>query len=303
MNECCRKNPFEPSEFRKPVHPVNFGDFIVNPEYASLLTENGFTDFDSVYDFAGGEEFKRIRHRSVARIEVPGEGGPRTLYLKRHEAEPVGGGRLFSDSEGFPRSQGLLEFRNIVDFRKHGLACVNPVAAGEKKIGASKAVSFLLTEDFFPFVSLEWLQFNRAEYFAGPGAADRKKDLLERIGRYAAKMHEAGFNHKDFNATHILLGFREHRSGPPAIAMFDLQRVDRKKPFRFRWVVKSLAELNYTLLEEYFDAEERAHLFLSYKGTRKPGIYGSFQQWWIGRKTARIARHTENLSKRRRAGK
>ncbi len=304
MRESGRRKTFDPSEFRQPVNPEIFGDFTINPEFANLLSKSGFTDFDSVFHFDGGEVFKRIKDRSVAKIEVFGEDGPKSWYLKRHEAELIDRGvRLFPECERLPETQGLLEFRNIVDFRKSGLACVNPVAAGEKRIGGSKAVSFLITEDFSPFVSLEWLLFNRPDYFTGPGAEERKKVLMERIGRFAAKMHEAGFNHKDFNATHILLGFRENLSGPPEIALFDLQRVDRKKLFRFRWIVKSLAELNYTLLKEYFGAEERANLFLACKGTDNPGLYGRFQQFWIRRKTERIARHTENLMKRRRAGK
>ena len=301
MNESSQSKTLDFFEFRKPVQPEQFNDFTINPKFKDLLSKNGFTDFDSVFNYAHGEVFKRIKHRSVIRIQVSDENGPTTLYLKRHNAEPIKKWRcLFPDFERLPKSQGLLEFQNIVDFRKRGLACVNPVAAGEKKISESKAVSFLLTEDFSPLVSLEWILFNRPEYFTGPGAAERKKILLDRIGRFAVKMHEVGFNHKDFNATHILLGFRENFSGPPEIALFDLQRVDRKKLFRFRWIIKSLAELNYTLLEEYFSPEERTHLFKSYKGKENPGLYGSFQQWWINRKTSRIARHTRKVLKRRR---
>ena len=198
---------FDPKRFRRPVIPEKFDGMVVNPEFKDFLIQIGFTDFERVFGFSGGHSFKKIRQRSVARIDFSCDGGRQTFYLKRHNAEKLrAGSERFSDFGAGSTSQGMLEFENIVAFRRHGLATVTPVAAGVKMVGESHAESFLLTEDFSPWVSLEWLLFNRPEYFTGPGASRRKKMLLEKIGRFARKMHDEGFNHKDFNATHILLG-------------------------------------------------------------------------------------------------
>ncbi len=301
MNESGLRNMFDPERFRRPVIPEQFDGMVVNPVFKDFLAKIGFVDFERVFGFSGGHSFKKIRQRSVARIDFSVDGVGKTFYLKRHNAEKVrGGAESFSDFGAGSTSQGMLEFENIVAFRRHGLATVTPVAAGVRMVGRSRAESFLLTEDFSPWVSLEWLLFNRPEYFTGPGANLRKKALLEKIGRFARKMHDEGFNHKDFNATHILLGVGQDLRGPLEIALFDLQRVDRGKFFRFRWVIKSLAELNYTLFDEFFSDEDRALLFRAYKGTGNAGVYGRFQQFWIRRKSARIARHTQKLVERRR---
>jgi heptose I phosphotransferase len=304
MNKSVLHKTFDPKRLQRTVFPEEFGGMQINPDFKDLLVRLDFTDFNRVFNFSGGDVFKNIKERSVARIDLTIGGCLKTFYLKRHNAETIKKRpRIFFKTGTSSKSQGILEFENIIDFRSNGLATVTPVAAGEKKVGGDQVASFLLTEDFSPFVQLEWLLFNRPEYFTGTESAARKKVLLEKIARFARNMHKAGFNHKDFNATHILLGFVGNLTGPPEIAVFDLQRVDRSKINRFRWIIKSLAELNYTLLDEYFSDMERSHLFLSYKGGTNRGLLDRLQRLWIKQKTARIARHTINLKRRRGSGK
>jgi hypothetical protein len=111
-------------------------------------------------------------------------------------------------------------------------------------------------------------------------------------------MHDKGFNHRDFNATHILLRY-ETPSDIPQLAVFDLQRVNRSRIFRFRWPIKTLAEVLYTLPENLFDEEDRQHLFACYKRKKKLNFLDWFQWRWIQRKTDRIARHTTKMMKKR----
>jgi len=132
------------------------------------------------------------------------------------------------------------------------------------------------------------------EFFMGENAIGRKRNLINRIGVFARKMHKQGFNHRDFNATHILLYYKD-KSDAPNIALFDLQRVGRSSVLQFRWIIKSLSELNYTLPESLFDEEDRIFLLLSYKGKKKLNLWGWLQWLWIKRKTARIKRHTEKM--------
>ncbi|MCD4787116.1 MAG: hypothetical protein K8R09_02715, partial [Desulfobacterales bacterium] len=93
--------------------------------------------------------------------------------------------------------------------------------------------------------------------------------------------------------------YYKDKSDAPDIALFDLQRVDRSSVLQFRWIIKSLAELNYTLPESLFDEEDRIPLLLSYRGKKKLNLWGWLQWLWIKRKTARIKRHTEKMMARR----
>ncbi|MHC4459284.1 MAG: lipopolysaccharide kinase InaA family protein, partial [Planctomycetota bacterium] len=109
--------------------------------------------------------------------------------------EFVGFSRLFSRFfSKWGLSQGRLEFEYIRDFRKNKLPTVVPIIAGEKLVRHFWAKSFLITEDFSPYVSLEALLRDQPQFFMGPAGDHRKRILLTEISRLARKMHHQGFN-------------------------------------------------------------------------------------------------------------
>lgn len=282
-----------------PIERVATDFLIINRDYRKLLDSIGLDRFESIWRYDGGQTIKKIKARSVSRISVPDGDGKRTFYLKRHNREFIGLRRLIARLfQQTALSQGKEEFTNICTFRAQKLATVDPVVAGERSARFFWAESFLITEDFSPYISLEELMRDRPDFFMGPEGKSRRRILLNRIALYAQKMHRSGFNHRDFNATHILLLY-ENGSNDPKIALFDLQRVEKRKYLRFRWMIKSLARLNYTLPDDLFDTEDRIHLFLSYKGKERLHLWNRLQWFWIKRKTARIKRHTEKMLIRR----
>ncbi|GEM_PF-671370 len=298
------KKPVDPEKFRAPIKLAPLNDILINSDYQDLLTQQNLKNFDLIWNLQGGDTFKKIPDRSVTRLDFEHNGNVKTFYLKRHNPERFGNGyRYFVSFVQDRLSQGIQELYNIVEFRDHGLATVIPVAAGAKKIGNCSSISFLITEDFSPFISLEWIILNQPDFFNGSQGRQRKQNLLETIGGFARKMHNAGLNHKDFNATHILLYYGEQNLGKPLIGLFDLQRVGRKNLLSFRWIIKSLAEINYTLPDKHFSDNDRRQLFIAYKGTQNSGCWEQFQQWWIKRKVSRIAKHTKNIRNRKQSEK
>ena len=178
----------------------------INNEYRELLEKAPFHSFESIWNFSNGETIKQIKARSVIRFEIRHHDIKRTFYIKRHNSEFMGLSRLFSRL--FPRrslSQGRLEFENICVFRKNNLPTVIPVAAGKKFSHFFWARSFLITEDFSRFISLESLLENRPQFLSGPKGENRKRILLKEVAVLARRMHQNGFNHRDFNATHMSL--------------------------------------------------------------------------------------------------
>lgn len=133
---------------------------------------------------------------------------------------------------------------------------------GEKVYRDNTVESFLLTEDFAPLVQLESLIRHQSARLKGAENREKRRNILRSVAVYARKMHEQGFNHRDFNATHILLQGVEET---PFVALFDLQRVDMNPLSRFRWPIKTMAECNYTLREgDVFLPDEQFFLFQSY---------------------------------------
>lgn len=299
MSESGDRTSFKVTDFSLLVHRVEREHLILNSDYQELLRYLEFDSFESIWHYQSGEAIKNIKERSIIRFRVTSHDKERYFYLKRHKPEYIGLQRLLVPF--FPKwvlSRGRREFENVCDFRKCNLPTVIPVAAGERFVHFFWVESFLITEDFAPFISLEDLLNKSPEFLMGPEGELKKGILIKEIALFARRMHQKGFNHRDFNATHILLHY-ETGSDIPKIALFDLQRVDRKRFLRYRWMIKSLAELNYTMPEKLFDTKDRLCLLLSYKRKNKLYAWDRLQWLWIKRKTARIKRHTEKMMTKR----
>ncbi|HPJ96584.1 MAG TPA: lipopolysaccharide kinase InaA family protein [Syntrophales bacterium] len=272
---------------------------VVNRDYVSILEDRGLLDFDRLYHFQDGTAVKQIQDRGVLSMGIRSGDENRIFFLKRHVAVRPG---LWDMIGGFccgkSLSPGRSEFENICDFRKKGIPTVVPVAAGERKIGCGRYESFLLTESFKPYISFEEIIYKHPERLQGPEGTRRKSVLITAIAHLARQMHDAGFNHRDFNATHVLVG-PEDAGGNFALALFDLQRMDRKKWLRPKWFIKTMAELSYTMPEPLFNDQDRLLLFQSYKGSARMGMLEQLQLKWIRQKVNRIGKHTDQIKKRR----
>ncbi len=282
------------------INRIERAGILVNADYLPLLENSGLADFERIYHFRGGTAVKQIDQRSVTRIELSHDHEPIVLYLKRHVGARLSLGELVGHwFAGRPGSPGLAEFENICAFRNSGLPTVVPVAAGEKRTGLFRYESFLITKNVEPYMSLETIIRQHSHLLDGPDGNRRKKHWIESIARMARIMHSNGFNHRDFNATHVLIGPEDTDEKSP-LALFDLQRVDRKKWMRYHWMIKTLAELNYSMPAPLFDRADRWRLYLAYRGKKKErSLWDRVRFFLIMRKTRRIERHTEKIMRRR----
>lgn len=272
---------------------------VVNRDFLPALKAAGMADFESVFYYQGGTVVKRIKARNVTRIAIGDPSQTRDLYLKRHlGARATLGELLAAWILGRSLSPGMVEFENICAFRKHGLATVTPVAAGQRRIGTWRYESFLITESVSPFTSLEAIIRHEPARFEGPKGQAFKRSLLSAIGDLARRMHTSGFNNRDFNATHVLIG-PDSVNEAVGLALYDLQRVDRKKWMHFRWMIKTMAELIYSMPAPLFSDQDHRRLYAAYTGRSGQGCRDRFFRWWINKKVERIARHTENIRRRR----
>lgn len=271
---------------------------VVNCDYADALERAGLKSFRDYFDLQNGTTIKKLRSRSVVRVEIARS----VFFLKRYETERQ---QIHAQSQSSPvpySSEGGKEFANYCAFRKDGLATAVPVAMGERMFADGTIESFLLTEDFSPYVQIERIIRYEPAKLAGPGNEDTRQNILRAVACYARNMHNRGFNHQDFNATHLLLSDLEADS--PRVALFDLQRVDRNRLKKVQWPIKALAEFNYSSLENgVFSDADRIFLFRAYRnrGQGSLSLLEHIQWTLIQMKTKRIARHTAKIRARKRA--
>jgi len=298
-----------------------FPHMVVNSGYVSFLESHHLLDFDRIYHFQGPvikQHKERTVMRNVVRMELGSGSEKRTFYLKRHvpfRPDFIGGitpfflGKCFSPGASEYESictfrgkqffPGMAEFESICTFREHGIATAAPVAAGGRKTSTNQYESFLVTESFEPYIPLEDLIRVFADDLQGQKGEIKKRNLIRQVALMARKIHDAGFNHRDLNATHVLVSpFEEN--GFFSLATFDLQRIDRRKWLRWKWFIKVMAEMSYTLPAPLFTEEDWLLLYQTYKDSQRMSLWDRFELRIIQRKRKKISRHTDKIIARER---
>ncbi len=275
---------------------------IINQAYQSVLSDVGFTSFDIAWSDMEGELIEQKKDRSISRIQFPlikkykisdYETADKNtfFYIKKFRQKLNSWQRLkriFMATSFLP--EGIKEFNNYCLFRKNALATASPVAAGSKFSSSLYVDSFFITKDFSPLIGFEDIILKQPETLKGESNYTKRRSILSEIAVYARRMHDCGMNHKDFNATHVLLQIQD--TSKPLVALFDLQRVDLNPLNRIHWPIKALAELNYTLPSSIFSEKDRIFLYLTYKKKKHLSSLNRLQYKCILRKTDKIARHS-----------
>jgi len=253
----------------------------VSGEFAPLFRAHGWTTFAAIWDrTATAEVAKQLRtDRVTLRFELTDDADTqRAFYIKRHTAtswteylKPMLNG-------GLPCIGARIEWQAILDFHAAELPTMTPVMLGER--GRD---SFLITAALDGCTKLsEWLVGDPEAI----GQSSRQRLAIE-LGQLARRMHSVGLHHQDFYLGHLLRPL----SGTESIHVIDLGRVRHHGPwFARRWIVKDLAQLNYSARTA--SRTDRLRFLKAYLG-RDVAASDKSLVHSILRKTARIARHSK----------
>jgi hypothetical protein len=255
------------------------GRLTINRDFAELFHRHALTTCERIWKFTDtAEAAKALRvERVTLRFTLrQADGSERTFYIKRHRpsswreyVKPWLNGQR-------PLLGAKHEWLALLAFHRVGLPTMIPVALG--KIGER---SFLITEGLVGCEKLSSLAAN--------GLADetQRRTLIGRVAKVARTMHAAGLHHQDFYLGHLMW---EQAGEPRRMYVIDLGRVQPHRPwFARRWIVKDLAQLNYSAVN--VRRTEKLRFLLGY--VQRPLAKGDRQLIrGILRKTSRIARHS-----------
>jgi heptose I phosphotransferase len=233
------------------------GRLTVNREFAPLLTRHALTTFDAIANFSGGQVAKNVlRERTTTRLDFAhADGATYTLYLKRHQRPRIA--ELIKPLLRLTRPivGARNEWEAILRFHEIGIATMIPVALGE-----AGGRSFLITEGIPGCQKLTaWLDSHRHCVHNGQLASLRR--IVAGVADVARTMHAVGMHHQDFYLTHLMLP----QSGAPApIHVLDLGRARSHSRLARRWIVKDLAQLNYSA--DGVSSSERLRFLKRYLG-------------------------------------
>jgi heptose I phosphotransferase len=275
------------------------GRLLVNRRFARLLHDHRLTTCQRLFDLEGGEAVRRVGTRETTRITLEGPEGPIVFYLKRHGA-PAWRDRIMPWLHGARPIHGARnEWEAILRFIGAGIPTMTPVAFGE--IGGR---SLLITQalparcNLLEFIGGRRLGFHHQPQHSGPdkqtvigghslpGMEHVLRELTGEVADIARKMHAAGLHHQDFYLNHLLLC--DH-AGEPDIRVIDLGRVREQRQLALRWIVKDLAQLNFSA--ERLSSRVRLRFLRMYLG--RPFTAGDRRLIRrITFKSQRIATHT-----------
>ncbi|MGA2031787.1 MAG: lipopolysaccharide kinase InaA family protein [Thermoguttaceae bacterium] len=164
---------------------------------------------------------------------------------------------------------GRSEARHAAALSALGVNVMRVVAYGERRRADGLAQSFLLTEELKDFVELG--TFVRERFSPRrPGrrtAADRELErLVCQVAAMARRFHAAGYNHRDFYCCHFLV---REENGDFQVRLIDLQRVQRRRWLRWRWIVKDLAQLAWSAPGDRLGCRHKILFLRHYLGVEK----------------------------------
>jgi heptose I phosphotransferase len=249
--------------------PVGNGRMWVDRGFQSRLREAGMSAFEDVMGAKDGHCLRELKTRE--NWFLPAGDDDRNaagLYLKKHR-ERTWLNRLRAKlGIGPGETPARVEVKNVEWLGQQGILAMRVVAYGEKLHANGLLESFLLTEELQDYVNLD--EFLRRRFSPSAYKSQSRRDLfrlIRRVAEVARRFHDAGYNHRDFYCCHFFV--KETRSGDFDIRVIDLQRVQRRRWFRWRWVVKDLAQLAYSAPQDIIGRKHRAAFARHYFGARK----------------------------------
>lgn len=251
------------------LDPTRDGAMWLDGRYRASLERAGLADFEAFMRGHGGRRLRVMNDRENWRIE-PSEHIPRPVFLKKHHVRSWRSWLRAKLGLGPGDTPGRVEARNVRRLTAHGVPVMELVAFGEKIRANGLIESFVLTEELQGYSPLD--RFLPAR-FPDCGVAGRRDPDLHRLiallAALVARLHHAGFNHRDLYCCHFFI--REPAPGRFEVKLIDLQRVQHRRWFRWRWLVKDLAQLAWSAPARQVTCSQKMAFVRAYLGADKLG--------------------------------
>ena len=305
-----RNPPLDPAPLE--AHATGLEDnlperHLIHPAYRDSLKWAGL---ESVLDFLYYEHADVLRERdgrANVRLTIDHNGDEAAFFLKRHQPLSVADGIREFLRTGAVMSPGVRECANAAVLRRIGIDTVPVVAAGEEDKPFHRRRSYFLSRQLEGAEPLDDFLTARFGGQSAPGPDDLrlKRRIIDLTARTARRFHAAGCHHQDFYLCHFFIrvsagkGDSHLFSQAPqaeddqdvALFLIDLQRMRQCRRLRRRWIVKDLAQLNYSAEVARIPRTDHMRFLLAYLNAGRLSRPHRRLLRAVLRKSARIARH------------
>lgn len=212
---------------------------IVNREWADLFQAHHLDTFDAWMNYQDGVVAKNLlKERTTVRVELTdSDQQTHAFYLKRHQRPPLKEYIKPLMRLTKPIIGARSEWDAMIRFHALSIPTMVPAAFGERG-----GRSFVLSAAIDGCTKLSHWVENQDSAEADNNQADFQP-VIDDIAKIARTMHDANMHHQDFYLTHLLLPESENDK---TVRVIDLGRVQQHAQLAHRWIVKDLAQLNYS---------------------------------------------------------
>ena len=253
------------------LQPAGNGQMWLDARAERQLQQAGLTDFDAVMATLDGRCLRALKDRENWRLSLhDGQRRPRGVYLKKHHVRTWRTRLRARLGAGPGETPGRVEAQNVGALTANGIEVMRLLAYGEKLHADGLLESFVLTEELEDYTDLHTFLYHRFPPLSVRLSAARDRDLAQlicEVARVSRRFHQAGFNHRDLYCNHFFV--REGVPGEFHIRLIDLQRVQHRRRFRRRWIVKDLAQLAWSAPRERVKCTDRLAFMRCYLGVEK----------------------------------
>ncbi|MCO5168112.1 MAG: phosphotransferase [Planctomycetes bacterium] len=222
------------------------GAVVVRAAARARLEALGLTTVDGAFALPAAPR-AQAGGRYKALAQVVDAGG--RLFVKRWDYDRLEVWLRGALKWNFPVFSGRRELDNLLALAAAGLRVPAPLAAGERTRGLRRR-AFLVT------CALEGAPLDRAP---PPATARERFALVREVAALAARLHGAGFWHKDLYLGNVV------RGPDGRLGLLDCERVERRPGGPpLRWRVKDLAALD--LSAAWATRADRARFLRAYLG-------------------------------------
>lgn len=194
-----------------------------------------------------GKAFRNVPGRKTMRVEIDGK----NYFIKQHFG--VGWGEIFKNllSLKLPILGAMTEVHAIQRLNEIGIASTPLVAYGQRGCNPASMQSFVLTEDLGDIVSLEEMLMD-----SNPVPDSSRQQMLEAVANIARKLHSAGLCHRDFYLCHFVLNRQHAIANQYDLHLIDLHRMLQNQSPSGNAVMKDIAGLYFSMLQNGLGAED-----------------------------------------------
>jgi len=250
------------------------GHMWLDREYRQGLAQAGLDRFGSVMDSSDGDCMRALADRENWRLQLhTAHGSARGVYLKKHHVRTLRSRLRAGLGIGPGKTAAAAEAQNVGQLAEDGIDVMRLVAYGQRLHDDGLLESFVLTEELTGYEQLDHFlarRFARRELHRTLPRDEQDADLrtlIRRVAELARRFHAAGYNHRDLYCCHFFI--REPEPGRFDIRLIDLQRVERRRRWRRRWVVKDLAQLAYSAPRDRIKCTHKMAFLRHYLGVGK----------------------------------